>query len=109
MKSAPLVGRGADRNEKIEDQKRSDFRPSRSGPSTTIIATIDKSRSSQLRVSITQWRGQRKIELRELTAVIPGTFFPTSAGVTAPIECLPDLVAAMQAAEAEARRLGWLR
>ena len=91
-----------------EDQKRSDNPLSRSGPSTTI-ATISKSRSSQLRVSISEWRGQRRAEIREATALIPTVFFPTSAGVSIDVRQLPALIKGLQSASAEARERGWIK
>ena len=75
----------------------------RSGPST-IIATIDKSRSSQLRVSLSECRGQRRAEIREATATIPNIYFNTSAGVMLDVRQLHALIEALQAAEAEARQ-----
>ena len=61
--------------------------------SPTVVATIDKSRSSQLRIRISQWRGKRRGEIREATATIPGIFFPTSAGVMLDIErCLISML-----------------
>ena len=38
-----------------------------------LIAAIDKSRSSQLRVSLSEWRGNRRAEIREATATIPAS------------------------------------
>ena len=76
---------------------------------TSIVAAITKSRSSQLRISISDWRGQRRAEIREATALIPSIFFPTSAGVSIDVRQLRNLIEALQAAEAEARRRGWLR
>ena len=93
-----------------EDQKRSDNPLSRPSPSSpTIISTISKSRSSQLRVLLSEWRGQRRAEIREATATIPNIYFNTSAGIMLDVRQLRDLVAALQEAEAEARRRGWLR
>jgi hypothetical protein len=110
--SRPAVPLGGPDQIKMEDedQKRSDLRLSRSGPSSpTIIATIDKSRSSQLRVSISEWRGQCRAEIREATALIPTIFFPTSAGVTIDVRQLPALIKGLQSAYAEVRRRGWIK
>jgi hypothetical protein len=72
------------------------------------VAVIAKSVSAQLRVSLTSWRGQHKLEIREATAAIPGCFFPTPNGVTLDLGKIPELIAALQAAEAEARARGLL-
>jgi hypothetical protein len=51
-----------------------------------LIATVDKSRSSQLRVSVSRWRQQTTVEIREATATVPGCYFPTPNGVVLDIE-----------------------
>ena len=112
MTTAPVWG-GRGRCKSEDEHKRKlifDNRASASvASSPTVVATISKSRSSQLRVLLSQWRDKRRLEIREATAAIPGIFFPTSAGVTLDIERLPALIAALQAAEGAARRRGWLR
>jgi hypothetical protein len=50
------------------------------------IGAIQKGHSSQLRVLISEWRGQRKVELRDYTAVIADVYFAGGAGVTLDIE-----------------------
>ena len=111
MTTAPFWG-GRGRRKPEDDNKwklTSDNRSSASvASSPTVVATIDKSRSSQLRIAISEWRGKRRAEIREATATIPGLFFPTSAGVMLDIEQLPALIEGLQAAEAAARRRGWL-
>ena len=72
------------------------------------VAEIPKSVSSRLRVSIATWKGEHKVELRDLTATIPGTFFPTRDGVTLDVARLHELIAALQRAEAEAISRGML-
>jgi Transcriptional Coactivator p15 (PC4) len=76
--------------------------------SLTTIATIAKGHAAQLRVSLTSWRAKRQVEVRECTSVIPGTYFPTANGITLDVELLSELVAALQAAEREARKRGLL-
>jgi len=61
------------------------------------VATITKSHSCQLRVSISTWRGQTKVEIADLTSVIPSIYFQAGAGVTIPIEKLDDLIGALAA------------
>ncbi len=73
-----------------------------------IIGTIDKGRSAALRVSIWSHNGLDRLELRELTATIPGIYFPTSAGVMVPIENLDELLETIQKAKVEAIARGFL-
>ena len=118
MTTAPVWG-GRGRCKSEDEHKRKlifDNRASASvASSPTVVATISKSRSSQLRVLLSEWRkkrrwrGKRRAEICEATAAIPGIFFPTSAGVILDIEQLPALIEGLQAAEAAARRRGWLR
>jgi hypothetical protein len=77
-------------------------------PAQQVIATINKSRSCELRVSLTSWRGDNKVELRDAVATIPGIFFPTGAGVTLPLDKLSELLTALCKAEDEARKAGRL-
>ena len=72
------------------------------------IATIDKTHACQLRVSLSTWRRRTKIELADFTAVISGIFFQSGSGITLDIERLPELIVALQTAEAEARACGLL-
>jgi hypothetical protein len=75
---------------------------------TQLVAIIEKSRSTQLRVMLTSWRGDHRIEIREATVLISGSYFATASGITIGIENLGELIAALQAAEAEARQRKWL-
>jgi hypothetical protein len=79
-----------------------------SAQALSIVAEIAKSHCSLLRISIGDWRGRRHLELRECTATIPGIFWPTSSGLTIDIELLPQLVAAIVAAERECIERGLL-
>jgi hypothetical protein len=67
--------------------------------SLETVAEIEKSRSAKVRISISNWRGEAKIEIRETSSVIPGIYFPTSSGVTIPFEKLPELIEAILAVE----------
>ena len=85
-------------------------------PADSAAGGPDHNESKEKRRSVTclsrsapSRRGNRRVEVREATAVIAGLFFPTSAGVMLDIEQLPDLIEGLQAAEAAARRRGWLR
>ena len=67
-----------------------------------VIATLPKNARDVIRVQITTYRGHRLLDVR----VYDRDGFPTKAGVCVQIEHSPDLVAALNAAEAEARRRG---
>jgi hypothetical protein len=73
-----------------------------------LIAIISKGHAAELRVSLTTWRGQHKIELQECAATIPGMFWPTRAKVTVDLERLPELIASLQAAGTEAIAKGMI-
>jgi len=59
--------------------------------------SISKGHATELRVLLTEWRNQRKIELRDYTAIIPGCYFPAGAGVTLPLDKLDELIEALKA------------
>jgi hypothetical protein len=73
-----------------------------------LIASINKSHSTQLRVSLSTWRGQRKVDLADFTSVVPGTYFQSGSGVSLDISKLPELIDALKAAETKAHQLGLL-
>jgi len=62
------------------------------------LAVITKSGTAQVRIFVTEWRGQRKIEIREYTAVIPRTYFQSGGGITLPLDKADELVAAIRRA-----------
>ena len=68
--------------------------------SDQVVAIIEKSHSTQLRVLTTEWRGQRNIELANFTSVVSGIYFQASAGITLDIEKLPELIVALKAVRA---------
>ncbi len=112
MTTAPVWGARGRCNSEDEHKRKLIFDNCASASkasSPTGIATISKLRSSQLRVLLSQWRDKRRGEIREATATIPELFFSTSAGLMLDIEHLPALIEGLRAAEAAARRRGWLR
>jgi hypothetical protein len=78
----------------------------RANSAPLLVASIDKTASTQLRISLSTWRGQHKVELSDLSAVIAGTYFQTGNGIAIPIEKLAELIAALRKAEAQAVSLG---
>jgi hypothetical protein len=65
-----------------------------------LVAAIDTGRSHQVRVVLATWRGQVSVQLRPASATVPNVFMPCGAGVTLPIEKLPELIEALHAIEA---------
>jgi hypothetical protein len=70
------------------------------------VASIDKGRGARLRISLSSWRGLHRVELRECTELVPGTYYPTAIGIMVPVDLVDDLVSALMAAKAKAIALG---
>jgi transcriptional coactivator p15 (PC4) len=75
-----------------------------------IIAVIAKNSRETVRIALDQYHGADLVDIRvtvELNAEtkVP---IPTKKGISLRIEQLPELIAALQAAEAEARKRGLL-
>jgi len=104
--TAPVSGRGGRMDMKGDRAGNQVDRDNTREHRRAQVAVISKTASAQLRVSLTTWRGQHKLEIREATAAIPGIFFPTPNGVTLELDKIPDLIAALQAAEVEASARG---
>jgi hypothetical protein len=47
-----------------------------------IIGAVDQGNCSQVRVGVSHWRGDHKVELRTCTRVFGGIFFPAGPPVT---------------------------
>jgi len=74
-----------------------------------FTAIVEKGDSCQVRVTVSKWRGQGKVSVREFTpGAISNTWWPTAKGATIDVDKLPELIAALQRAATEARRLGLL-
>ena len=74
------------------------------------IAVIPKNRREEIRVELCEYRGYDLINLRVWVDLhdSSGDGIPTKAGIAFRVTLIPDLIAALQKAEAEARRLGLL-
>jgi hypothetical protein len=107
--TAPTDTWGGVTKEKTGAEERFSKPPGLTSRALSIIATIDIARAAQLRVVLSSWRRSGKIELRLATATIPGIYFPTANGVALNVEHVRELVVALQAAEAEARKRGLLK
>jgi hypothetical protein len=75
-----------------------------------VIAHIPNGRES-VRIALDHAKGEATIDIRLCVEVssTSGVRTPTKAGITLPIDRLPVLRQALQAAEAEARKRGLLR
>jgi hypothetical protein len=73
-----------------------------------LIGSLDKSPSCRLRVSLSTWRGQTKVELKPCSATIPGVPMPCGPGIALPLDRLPQLINALRKAEAKAVSLGFI-
>jgi hypothetical protein len=65
-------------------------------PAQELIASIDTRHAQQVRVFRARWRNQHRIELRPYSATVPGVYMPCGAGISVPIEKLPELIAALK-------------
>jgi|GEM_PF-5478106 hypothetical protein len=77
-------------------------KPSRRESQASIVAEIEISHATRLRISLTSWKGARKVELRLYTATIPSVYMATSDGLSLPVGKLPELIAALRKANAAA-------
>ncbi len=76
---------------------------------TTDIATIEKNKTEELRVALKEFKGRRYLDIR--TFVEPYADegqgrVATKKGVTCPLAKLPDLIAALQDAQAQVEAQG---
>ncbi len=78
-------------------------------PGDIMIASIEVSWRAQVRVMLSEWRGRRKLHVREYhPGAVQGTWWPSKVGVALDLERLPELIQALGAAEAEAIKKGFL-
>jgi hypothetical protein len=86
---------------------RSSARAARARAAQTV--TLTKSPTTAVRVSLSEWRGVRSVELSECeTRGLAGLYYATGAKVTLPLGQLPELIDALRSLEVEARRLNLL-
>jgi hypothetical protein len=74
----------------------------------TLIASIRKNTHQELRILIRTWKGAQLVDCRLFVPGLTGEMRPTKDGAAMPIKALPEIVKALQAAEAEARKRGLL-
>ena len=71
-----------------------------------LIATIEKSATTELRVQIREYRGTTFVDIRTYATSDATGRAPTHKGVTVPPERLGELIAALQEAETQAQAAG---
>ncbi|MGH8533672.1 MAG: transcriptional coactivator p15/PC4 family protein [Gammaproteobacteria bacterium] len=75
-----------------------------------LIATIRKNAVDEVRVALTEFKGYSYVDVRLFTELEDKPEkAPTKKGITPRPDLLPELLAALQKAEAEARAAGLLR
>ena len=62
------------------------------------VATINSGHCHQIRVQISRWRGQTKLDLKPYSATIPQMFMPCGAGVSIDAAKANELIKAIAAA-----------
>lgn len=73
------------------------------------IAIIEKARTVDVRVSLSEYNGRTYLDVRQFVVVdATGDRVPTRKGVTLPVGKISELRAALEATEAEARDRGLL-
>jgi hypothetical protein len=72
-----------------------------------LIATLDKNKDSEIRVALSEYRGQQLVDIRTFLAFTEAKVpMATKKGISLGVRHLPALVKALKAAEMMARELG---
>jgi hypothetical protein len=84
-------------------------RPERRAPDPeTIVATVSKNERERVYIVISDWRGERRLYLRIHRPDILGRWLPSQDGFAVDISKITELRAALELAEREARRRGFI-
>jgi hypothetical protein len=75
---------------------------------STVIATIYKNRSEEVRVTLNEYDGHELISLWVWFDGIDGEQRPGKGGLTMRASAIPELICALQDAEIEAKRRKWI-
>ena len=80
------------------------------GPSADLISVIRKNAAEEIRVELTEFNGHQLINIRVWTEPRNGGSerIPTKAGIACRVALLPEIIEALQQAEAQARARGLL-
>ena len=73
------------------------------------IATIEKSKIEELRIAVKEYRGRRYVDIRTFCDPYADEGHgrvPTKKGITCPLSKLPELIAALQEAQAQVKKQG---
>ena len=74
-----------------------------------LIATIPKNKTEEIRVGLDEYKGHDLVSLRVWADPYAGAErVPTKRGLSGSVRLLPELIAALQQAEAAAREAGLL-
>lgn len=73
-----------------------------------IIATIGKNSLEEVRVTFNEYKGSHLLDVRTFSAFAGEDKRATKKGISLKVEKIPELIAALQTAQAEATRLGLL-
>lgn len=85
-------------------------RPERRAPDPeTIVATVSKNEREAVHVTISDWRGERRLYLRIHRPDVLGRWLPSQDGFAVDISKVSELRAALEQAEREAWRRGLLK
>ncbi len=72
----------------------------------TLVATIEKGRTQDIRVRLAEFHDKTYVDIRTFVVADATERVPTKKGIAVPPPRLPDLIAALQDAEAQARAAG---
>ena len=72
----------------------------------TLVATIEKGRTQDIRVRLVEFHGKTYVDIRMFVVTDATEGVPTKKGIAVPPALLPELIAALQYAEREARAAG---
>ncbi len=80
------------------------------GPSAGLISVIRKNAAEEIRIELTEFNGHQLINIRVWTDPRNGGSerIPTKAGIACRVALLPEIIEALQQAEAQARARGLL-
>ena len=85
------------------------MRPVRGDVMEKLVETIRKNASEEIRISLSEWEGHDLVNIRVwMTPYEGGERRPTKKGIACKVALLPEIIAALQAAESEARKAGLL-
>lgn len=75
-----------------------------------LIATIPKNQSEEIRIGLDEYKKHDLVSIRVWADPYAGDErVPTKKGISVSVRLLPDLIAALQEAEAAAREVGLLK